>query len=99
MPTVSTIPNAAIVSGADSSSEIPTQQNKNRPHGIPWILLGIVTLGISEPPTEFVSQMCTIETSTLKQISIMPKEKISEAMNKLILKSTAIMLNKLVKKY
>lgn len=222
MSAVSTISNGAIVSGTDKNSKTPTQQSKNRSHGIPRILLGIVTLGISElvlaihsyytrkaqaqppqamrtplngvrrqnykiicsslesktspfpeaiqnaildaqdclkpiitsvdenilkqslsglqmrlhefpepftsqsfeleltkeikfnlvkklfsktlierlqqegisePPTECISQMCTVETSTLKQISTMPKEKISEAMNKLILKSTAIILS------
>lgn len=222
MPAISAIPNGTIVSGTDSSSKIPTQQNKNCSYGIPRILLGIVTLGISElvltihsyytkkaqtqspqamrtplndvrrqnykiicsslesktspfpeaiqnailnaqdclkpiitsvdenilkqsltglqirlhefpdpftsqsfeleltkeikfnlvknlfsktlieklqqggisePPTEFISQMCTVETSMLKQISIMPKEKILEAMNKLIFKSTAIILS------
>lgn len=49
MPVFPTIFDGPIVSGIERSPRIPTQQNtNNRPCGIPRILLGIVTLGISE---------------------------------------------------
>lgn len=49
MPAFPTIFGGPIVSGIERSSRIPTQKNTtNRPCGIPRILLGIATLGISE---------------------------------------------------
>ncbi|CAJ55096.1 hypothetical protein [Lawsonia intracellularis] len=45
------------------------------------------------PQPEFISQLRTIETPVLTNISNMPKEEIPEAMNKLILKSAATIHN------